>query len=238
MRLATILVLGLALIGCNGARKSLTEKEKALQYGIAVKTINPINDPNLYISIRQPAYVEGFFSAELLAQAAGPVRYIGKDIGDHIRHNELLVVLDVPNLLQQVSQAEALVEQRQAELRLVLEQVPVREQAVSVAQSNIDVARATIKQNQATEVYRKSELERFKILVAKNAVTPDVVDEQLKNYQSAVAAVEAAEAAVTQATSTWKEAKAKLEVALADVILKRALVDVARQQLGYARVEA
>lgn len=230
-----VLLLAVLAAGCSrpAADAPLTPRSV-----IPVKVIHPRRDPRFVVAVKQPAYVDGFFRAELLARAAGPVRYIGKDIGNPVRFGELLMVIDAPDRVQAVAEATATWQQRQAELRLAIDQIAVMEESVATAQSNIDVQQAQVKQLQATVTYRKSEYERFVILADRRAVTPDVVDEQLKNYQSAVAAHQAAEAAVRQATSSWKEAKAKLEAARADVLLKRTLVDVAQQRLAYARVEA
>src|SRR5438105_4667250 len=47
-----------------------------------VKTIRPRRDPSFVISVDEPAYVEAYFKADLMARAAGPVKSVRKDVGD------------------------------------------------------------------------------------------------------------------------------------------------------------
>src|SRR5438093_2745910 len=52
---------------------------------IPVKVVRPKRDPSLVLSVQQPAYVQAFYQADLLARAAGPVKYLVKDIGQTVK---------------------------------------------------------------------------------------------------------------------------------------------------------
>lgn len=213
--------------------------EQALkQFKISVTTIHPRSDPAFVLSVQQPAFVEGFFHADLLARAAGPVKAITKDIGNTVVEGELLMELDVPDLVQMIAQKGAVVEQRKAERVLAQDQVRVMESAVETARNAVDVQKAQVAQADSTRTYRESEYRRFVVLADRKAVTPDVVDETLKNYQASVASLESARAGVRQAIANWEESKAKLQAAHADVNYKRALVEVADRDREYAQVLA
>lgn len=210
-----------------------------------VTVIKPRRDPALIVTVRQPAYVEPFQQADLQARAAGPVRYLVHSIGDLVKRGDLLLELDVPDRVQDVVVKTALIGQQQAELDLSAENVHAAEAALITANDAIKVEQSTLASAEATMSFRESEFKRYKVLAERNAVTPDVVDEQQKNYRAAVATYGTAKAAVTRATSAREESKAKLAAARADVMLKRMNVvvaeknrDFAQAQLNLARITA
>src|SRR5262245_35109608 len=71
---------------------------------VGVKTIHPKRDPSFVLSVKEPAYVEPYFRAELFSRVAVPVRSVQKDIGDPVSRDEVLVEIDVPDLDQQLAQ--------------------------------------------------------------------------------------------------------------------------------------
>jgi HlyD family secretion protein len=121
---------------------------------------------------------------------------------------------------------------------------------VKQAQAHIETARADLKAAQAAiqqtlaEIYRASSkrsyrakvLERFKDLVARQAETQQVVDEEEKNYEAAVADEQAAQAATTTARAQAVAAQAKIDQALADLAEAQANVKVAEATLARATV--
>src|SRR5579862_4608119 len=79
---------------------------------IAVKTVRPKRNASLEVTVEQPAYVEGYYHADLLARVAGPVTFLEKSIGDKVEANEELIRIDVPDLKQDVEQKKTVVAQR------------------------------------------------------------------------------------------------------------------------------
>jgi multidrug efflux pump subunit AcrA (membrane-fusion protein) len=205
---------------------------------ITVKVIRPKRDPALQVTVQQLASVEAFFQANLRARASGVVRAVHKDIGDRVRQGEVLIDIAVPDLEQDVAQRESIVAQRQQELR--------------VAQANLksalalqEVARATIQQRQtevsaaqATTDLRRKRLERYRALATREAIGPDVVDEQERDFYAAQAAWEAARVAVQKAEADAKEKDASVEAARVDIDLKAVQIEVARKDLDRARAVA
>ncbi len=57
---------------------------------ITVETIHPKRNPQGFVhSEKQPAYVEGYFTADLMARVPGTVKYIQKNIGDTVTEGEV-----------------------------------------------------------------------------------------------------------------------------------------------------
>src|SRR4029078_11103489 len=142
-------------------------------------------------------------------RAAGPVKYLVKDIGDAIRQGELLMEIDVPDRVRDAALKATMVEQAEADLGVSEENVRALEAGVETAENNIRVEKGTLISAESNAVFREAELNRYKVLSERKAITPDVVDEQSNNYQSAVAALASARASVNRAVSAHAEARAK-----------------------------
>ena len=203
-----------------------------------VKVVHPKWDPQFEIVVEQLATVEPYYEAELRSRASGVVRAVHRGIGEHVRKDELLVELDVPELIAEVDQKAATVEQRQHEVTAAR----TRERE---ARAGVDVMRATLSQRdaeitaaEAIRDFRKLRLDRFQQLLARGSLGADVIEEQNRDYLSGAAAVAAAKAAQSRAKADISESQAKLEGATADISLKEALVRVARKDLEKATVFA
>src|SRR5438132_119753 len=131
---------------------------------VPMKVVRPKSDPRLTVSVQQPAYVQGYYQADLLARAAGPVKYLVKDIGDSVKQGELLLEIDVPDRVQDVALKAAMVEQTQADLAVAEENVRAVEASVETAENNIRVEKGTLISAEANAVFRESELNRYKML--------------------------------------------------------------------------
>lgn len=199
---------------------------------MTVETIKPRRDPSLVISsLPQPAYVEAYFQADLMARVAGQVKYIAKDKGDPVTEGELLLEIDVPELAPELAQKEAVVEQREQEVRLGQAQIAVAENEVENAENAIQKSEAAVREAKARLELRQKELVRYKLMAARGAVTPELVDEHQQGYEVTEVAWDVAKIAVQKARVDLKEYKAKLAVARADVKLKEKLVGVAQKDL-------
>jgi RND family efflux transporter MFP subunit len=111
------------------------------------------------------------------------------------------------------------------------------------AQSNRESADAQLQQAQADiakytadRIFRKKELDRFIGLAQKQAVQQELVDEQQKQFDAAVASERSAEAAVATARAELAAATARVAQAKADVEGARADVDAATADLAKAEV--
>src|SRR5262245_20152001 len=94
--------------GCSRPSATARPSGGTVATAMPVKVIKPKSDPRLTVSVQQPAYVQGYYQADLLARAAGPVKYLVKDIGDPVRLGELLLEVDVPDRVQDVALKSAM----------------------------------------------------------------------------------------------------------------------------------
>ena len=213
---------------------------------LLVKVIKPRRENSFQITTLLPvATIEPFYQAGLRARVSGEVRFVSKDIGESVQAGELLVELDTPDLRELVLQRTAIIVQREKELSASQAELGVARAAIDAAK--VAVKLKAVEVNQAKDVVsaRKIDLDGVRVLFEKGSAEKFRLDSSLLDYQAAVRGAEAAEVEVEKAgvdlagkTASWEKAKA-------DVELKRALVDVARQdrdaaavQLSYSRLYA
>ena len=151
---------------------------------------------------------------------------------------ELLAEIDVPDLLQEVAQKEAVIEQRRQELVVAKAKIKDALAQLEVARANIDQQKTLVAQADATRRFRESRWQRFKQMVAEKSAPPLAAEEEERDYLSAVAAWEGAKVAVRKAQADSQEKEASLEGAYADVQLRKTLIEVAQKDRDRMRALA
>lgn len=214
------------------------ETEEPEDSTVVVNTIRPKRDKAFTVASNQLATIEAYYEANLRARAAGVVKYIPKDVGASVKQGELLVEIDVPDLLQEVAQKDAVIEQRRQELLVARAKVKDALAQLDVARANIQQQETLVEQTRATRDLREKRWTRYKKLLADKAVPDNVVDEEERDHLAAVAAWQAAQVAVRKAQADFKEKEASLEGAQADVELRQTLIEVARKDRDRARAMA
>jgi HlyD family secretion protein len=246
---AGVLGIGIAIIWALAAQSHgyATAKADPDPGGpILVKTVRPrLNPQGFERSVTQPAYLRAFYKADLMARVPGAVKFIKKNIGDPVKEGEVLVELDVPDLVQDVVQKEALVKQAEQDAHAVEAYVPVARATEKAMRALVAQRRTEVAQAAATMKYRQAEYARYKMLAANNAVVASVVDERLRDAEAAEASWKAAQVAVEVARANYEEFSAKSAAALVDVDVKKSRVRVAeaarqsaQAMLDYAKVRA
>jgi multidrug resistance efflux pump len=248
--IATAVVLGAALVvgvvlATHGtgvftpSARAAAEEEGGEESEISVKTIRPRRDPSFSTSIEQPAFVEGYYKADLMARVAGPIKPNGivDAIGQRVKAGDALVQIDVPDLEQDVRQKKAVLAQRQSERDLAKANVKTAAKAELAAAAMVEVKKGEVGRAEASRKFREDLLRRFTGLASgpNPAVTKDVIAERTEDFEAAVAGVVTAQAAVKDAEAELEKAKAKSEAAAADVKVAESLVEVARKDVDKAQ---
>ncbi len=202
---------------------------------VIAKVVRPKKESTVAITMDQIASVEPFYRADLRARASGLVRSVNHDIGEKVTEGEVLILIDVPESDQDVSRCEAMILQKQQELK-------VSEAKLQDAKAGKDVSAATIKQKQAdvqaataTRDLRKRKFERFQSLAERGSVVGSIVEEEERDYLASEANVSAANANVERARADYAESESKIDAAAADIQLKSAQIEVARKDLDRAK---
>ena len=172
---------------------------------------------NMKRTIEVPGSVEGFESARLMSRIDGYLRQVNVDIGDSVTKDQLLAVIDSPEL-------EAEVERRRQ--MLLKSKVDVRSREAEVAQ-----AEAFLNEKAALKSLRESELVRSRNLVQGGAITQAKLDEA----QYAVAAVAAS---IQRAKADVQTATAHLDGAIASVAVAQAEYVKSEKMASFAKIRA
>jgi multidrug resistance efflux pump len=205
---------------------------------LTAKVIRPKAAASVPITVDQLAVVEPYYRADLRARASGLVKAVHHDIGSRVTKGEVLVEIDVPELVQDVARGEAVIVQREKELKVSEAKLKDAKAAVKVSAATIKQREADVLASAATRELKKGRYERFQELAKKGDVVGSVVEDEQRDYLASEAAVTAANANVERARADFAESESKVEGADADIDLKKALIEGARTDLDKAKAVA
>jgi RND family efflux transporter MFP subunit len=157
----------------------------------------PTASPPAQMRLVVPGTVQAYYTTDLYAKDSGYVSQVHADIGDQVKKNQVLAVIDDPELQQQLLRSRAAVQQ---------------------ATASLEVAKRRLTGLQADRALQQATLRRSEQLFAGKAVTGQQLDEQ-----RAKEGVSAANLGVGEADVALAEAN--LQAANADLQRLQALVD-------------
>lgn len=191
-----------------------SEDDDTEQPPLTVKVVHPkVSTQEFARTVSQPAYVQGFYQADILARVAGPVKWIEKNIGASVKEGEVLLELDVPELVQELAQKDALVRQAEQDARM--------------AKANVDIMVAAEEEALANRRRREAEYARVDQLVKEKGAIPVILDESLYQMEAARANLKAFKAKVAAAKVDVDVKEARIAVAQAERAKAQAMVDFA-----------
>jgi HlyD family secretion protein len=184
----------------------------------------------LYTS--QPGRVQAFEETPLFSKVTGYVDEIKVDIGDHVKKDDVLIKLWIPEMEDDLKQRQALVAQADAQVKQAEAAVEAAQAGVSTAEARVSLADAGVLRAEADFQRWQSEHDRMKDLASRGSLTQKLVDETLNQFRSAEAARDEIAANVRAATAALKEAEANVKKAEADQVAAEAKARVAGADLS------
>jgi RND family efflux transporter MFP subunit len=207
--------------------------------------VGPPEKRSLVRTVEQPGRIDPFAQTPLLVRISGYVKSVHADIGDRVKGGQLLAELDVPEMLEELKQKQALVGQAAAEVTHAEKLVAAAEANVKSAAASVAEAAAARKRTTANYERWKSEAARVDALVLRKVIDEQTRDETLNQFRAAEAMREEVEAKVRSAEAAQIESEARREKTAADVLVAKAKARVAAAEegrlnamLGYARIVA
>lgn len=203
------------LAGCTRTTAPLAKSS-------AVKTDTPRKKPMRRV-IEQPANIEAFLEAPLVARIPGDIGKVYVDIGKEVEgpkydgknkllaEGTLLAELSVPDMLKEHAQKSALVKQARAE--------------VDQARAHLSEAEAKIVRADAVLERWESEFARVEGLYKNQVVEKQILDETLSQYKSAKATRVEAVAHRDKEKADITVAQARVAVAEAEEARLKELID-------------
>jgi RND family efflux transporter MFP subunit len=241
-----VLVATLPLLGgCHRtpAGNSPPAESQADSVPVTVAVVYPERTA-IHREVSQPGYIEAFEETPVFAKVSGYVNEGWKDRGDTLRKGEILATLWAPELVDDLKQKEALVEQAEVAITQARELVTVAEKGYNSAVEQIKVAEANCQMQLARQKRTHSQAQRLERMTSTVMERENIEEAQL-GYETAKAGVMEAEAKITAAKAMRDEAKARWNKTVAD--LRAAEVnrkvaeknrDLAKDFVNYMRLPA
>ena len=222
-------LIGSAILCGSGC----TPSAEPLETGNEILTVDTVS-PSVAVwqkTTVQPATVHGFFEARVFAKTSGYVSEIRADIGQRVTKDDVLAVIDVPEMVQQRAGKLAVVTQLVADEKRATAELAVAEARIQSFAAQVDQARAEVVRAEATSTATRAEFARVSDLVQQKAVADRLLDESRNTLEAAEAETVAGQAAVTSAIAQLELSQAMATAAQADLEVAQALTEVARREL-------
>jgi len=184
----------------------------------------------------QVGSVLAYEDADLYAKVSGYLKALHVDYGSRVKRGQLLAEIDDPEVVKEEARAAAALVQARAAIKQAEARIETAEADKKAADAMVGQAKAEILRTTSKRKYREKVLARYRDLVARNAETQQVVDEQEENLEAARADEYAAKAAEVTAVAQAAAAQAKVNQARADLAEAQANVQVDEANLGKAKV--
>lgn len=160
------------------------------------------------------------------------------DVGSPVARGQLLLEVEVPERRQEIVEKASLLLQRQAELEQARTALAVFEAGIAVADAQKAQAEADVERYKAECTFRQKEYNRNLDLAKSRTVTQELADEKESQLDAARAALQSARAKLQGAQADALLVSSKLLAAQADLKVKEALIQVARDALHHAEIVA
>lgn len=187
-------------------------------------------------STRQPGSITAFESVDLCAMVSGYLKTQNVDIGAPVQKNDVLAIIDVPREESLAAEAAALLKQAEAKVLQAQSKVKTAEADRQTAAATAAQCEADIDRLVASQKLAGAQFARVRQLADERAVDRRLVDEQKRDFESAVAAERTARLAAETAQAQAAAAESRVEQAEADVQEARAAAAVASARLKMAQV--
>ncbi len=217
----------------SDSRDSIADQPKAQ----LVEVVKPRKGTQQRRTI-QPGTVHAFESVDLYAKSSGFLSSQSVDIGSVTKKGETLAVIDAPELLADIAEAEAAVKVAEANLARNLAQIDTARAETKAAQAAVAEAQADLDRLKAARELDAKRLERAAELFARKAVSRQDVDEHQHILEQSSAAERTGKAAIEKFEVQADATDAKVKQTMADTEVARSSLKLAEARLARARVLA
>ena len=239
-----VLACGLvAVAGCNQTPEINDAVKRAAQ-PVRVKIV-PVVQQDVIRSTTQPATVVAYYQAEIRAKVRGYIQEVKVEIGDPVKDQEALAIVDVPEMAQQRLILDARIDRSVAKETQATAGVELAKAVVTSSEAKLAQADSEQQRAKASLAAAQAKFDRTEDLVNRKSLEMRALDEVRKERDSELANKAAAASAILSAKADVLVAKAKQRAAEADLMAGRAETTIARRQLdeldvliGFATLKA
>jgi membrane fusion protein (multidrug efflux system) len=234
------LLTAMAVLAAAGCR----EGAKTALAPVAVK-VTPVIQRDVPIYREWIGTTVGHVTAQIRPRVSGYLVSQDYQEGRRVKAGDLLFRIDPRQYQNALDQAKGKLQQSEAQLAQARSQLAqnlseVEQAKAQVRQAESDVARAV-----ANQVKTQLEVERYTPLLARGAISQQLLDNTIQNNLANEATVKAERASLDKARANLERTQAGVEKARADVaaaeaaiVQARAGLDEAQLNLGWTRVQS
>lgn len=161
-----------------------------------------------------------------------------KDYGSFVHAGELLLVIDAPELRQEIAQKDATWKQRVAELEAARTALATFQAQLLAVEAQLKQAEADVKRAASDHAYYAKQLARLRELVRRETIAPEVADEKLHQVEAAQAAWDSSQAKLLAVQAERGVVASKQATAKSDLLVREAQVHVAIEDLHRSEIQA
>jgi HlyD family secretion protein len=231
----TLLILAASMALIAGCSEAPASAPPSAPLRPTVEIVKP-EQRTIRRSVAQPGQIEPYEQTAIYSKVAGFVQKWYVDIGSHVKKDELLVELLVPELAEELKQKQAIVIQQKAMADQAQTLVQVAQSNSQAAGDAVSEAQANLLRYQADVERWQGELNRLNGLVKDQVVNPEVLAETKNQAKASQASLDAANATVKTRQSQKLAADAQVDKSKAD--LEAALAQVKVAEADERRVAA
>lgn len=200
----------------HGAGAAIAAETKVDAVTRSVEVVKP-KHMAMFRSLNVPATIEAYETADLYARVSGYVGDVRTDIGDKVKSGDVLCIIEVPEMADELRQAEAVLGAKEAKLLQ--------------ARAMIETVHAERDRYSAEQTLKKITLERKKELRTANAIPDQELDQARGEF-------EVSEAQVKLGNARAAGVEADIRVAEAEVAMERAAVARLNTLMEYSTIRA
>lgn len=197
---------------------------------VRVEVASPVKRP-LTRMLNIPATLMPGESADLFAKISGYISNMSVDIGDLVKLGDRLLVIDVPEMADELRQAQAVLKAKGAKVQALKAQVTQAQASVATAKANVKQAQAQFKLNKLTR-------DRMASLWKEKAIPDQKHDEAVSEFDIAEAMLAIAKAKVQSAQAELQAIRADVAVGESQVAVEEANVARLKTLMKYATLTA
>lgn len=183
---------------------------------VRVEVSRPIKRP-LTRTLNIPGTLLAGESADVFAKTSGYISTMAVDIGDRVKRGDTLLVIDVPEMADELRQAGAVLAAKRAKVLALRARV-------TQAESSVAIAKADLKQSKAQFKLRKLTRDRMVALWKEKAIPDQKHDEAMSQFEIAEALLDIGRAKVQNAGAELQATRADVTVGESQVAVEEANV--------------
>ena len=229
--LVTLVFLVTVMKGGRQAQAQTADVGKsATAEPLSVEVIQPTRRP-LTRTLHMPATLLAGEAADLFAKVSGYIATVSVDIGSAVNKGDVLLSIDVPEMMDELRQAEAILAAKGAK-------VEAFQAKVTQAKSRVLMARADVERYTAEHELWKITTQRKEELRKETAISQQELDEAISKLAIARAQSRISETKVAAVDAERDAIIADMAVAQAEVAVEEAVIARLKTLMEYTTIRA